>query len=438
MKGKATRGLLLLSVVLGAACADQKRSHEAAKAIDDKIEAQLIYGEDNRLENYQASEALKTLAASTVALVQSSSLVADSQGYNLLGSTYGDQYNLCSSEPYREQTSGAFCSGSLVGPDLVMTAGHCIRSVSDCQSVRFVFDFAVKSPGVEKKRFSQDEVYACKEIIAREEVGTGADYAIIRLDRKVSSKSVLKVRRSGVVSVGDPLVVIGHPAGIPQKIAGGATVRSIASAHFVANLDTYGGNSGSAVFNANTKEIEGILVRGDQDFTWSGSCTVSNRIGMNAGRGEDVTRIDQVVRFIPDTSEGGGGGSGTQPEPPQTFQASANLAIPDYPRSGVTSSLYVSAAVSGRKVQVQIDLDHTYRGDLVVELIGPSGRTIQLHNRSGGSLDNLQGTYGVDLASVHPLAVFHQEKAGTWKLKVTDRASVDVGVLKQWSLILSR
>jgi len=427
------RGMLFLLPVLLVSCAKTSGSLQNTKEIDKQIEAHLIYGEDNRLENYQASEALKALAASTVALVKSSSLVASSQGYQLLGATYGDSYRLCSSEPFREQTAGAFCSGSLVGPDLVMTAGHCVTSVSDCQDVRFVFDFAVKTPGVEKKNFSQDEVYACKEIVARDEVSTGADYAIIRLDRKVTSRSALKVRRSGVVSPGNSLVVIGHPAGIPQKIAGGASVRSVASAYFVANLDTYGGNSGSAVFNAQTKEIEGILVRGDTDFTWAGDCSVSNRCAESGCRGEDVTRIDQVVRYIPDLSSG-------PVEPPpqqaQVFSVTANLSIPDSPKAGVTSSVTVNSLPQGRRVLVQVDLTHTYRGDLVVELISPSGQTVVLHNRSGGSLDHLQGTFGSDLSSSQSLAGLSREtKTGSWKLRVTDKASVDVGVLKKWSVI---
>ena len=36
--------------------------------------------------------------------------------------------------------------------------------------------------------------------------------------------------------------------------------------YFTANLDTYRGNSGSPVFNAITHKVEGVLVRGEQDF----------------------------------------------------------------------------------------------------------------------------------------------------------------------------
>ena len=67
---------------------------------------------------------------------------------------------------------------------------------------------------------------------------------------------------------------------------------------FNANLDTYGGNSGSAVFNASTGEVEGILVRGATDYVRNGSCQVSNRIGNNSGSGESVTKITNIKELM--------------------------------------------------------------------------------------------------------------------------------------------
>jgi V8-like Glu-specific endopeptidase len=98
------------------------------------------------------------------------------------------------------------------------------------------------------------------------------------------------------VQVGDELYIVGHPAGLPTKIAGGAVVRSVKSTFFKANLDSYGGNSGSAVFNAQTNEIVGILVRGDQDFKYdqANSCTRSNICENDGCRGEDVTNITYI------------------------------------------------------------------------------------------------------------------------------------------------
>jgi hypothetical protein len=83
---------------------------------------------------------------------------------------------------------------------------------------------------------------------------------------------------------------------LPTKFADGAAVRNNQpDAFFVANLDTYGGNSGSPVFNSDTHEVEGILVRGDADFVQHGNCQVSLVCPTTGCRGEDCTRIAEII-----------------------------------------------------------------------------------------------------------------------------------------------
>ena len=112
---------------------------------------------------------------------------------------------------------------------------------------------------------------------------------IIRLEREVDSEP-LELSEDALY-VGDELYVIGHPAGLPLKVADGARVRQIKDEHFVANLDTYGGNSGSAVFSMETDKVVGLLVRGETDFVWDSEhqCKRSNRCGNFGCSGEDVT-----------------------------------------------------------------------------------------------------------------------------------------------------
>ena len=76
--------------------------------------------------------------------------------------------------------------------------------------------------------------------------------------------------------------------------------------------------------------------------------------------------------------------------------------------------------------QVYVKIVHTYRGDLTVDLVGPNGTVYSLLNRSGGSADNVDQTFTVD-ASTQPVN-------GTWKLRVQDRAALDVGYIEQWQL----
>ncbi|MEV7341893.1 M4 family metallopeptidase [Streptomyces sp. NPDC093544] len=76
--------------------------------------------------------------------------------------------------------------------------------------------------------------------------------------------------------------------------------------------------------------------------------------------------------------------------------------------------------------QVYVKIVHTYRGDLTVDLVGPNGTVYSLSNRSGGAADNVDQTFTVD-ASAQPID-------GTWKLRVRDLASIDVGYIERWQL----
>ena len=265
----------------------------------------VIYGEDNRIEYYQIdNQQIKNLADSTAALIKNYNLEETAHGFKLKStSTLGEERNFCSDEPFGDQPSGAFCSGFLVSENTLVTAGHCISSQDSCEDISFVFGYHVAAPGVVRTSFNQNEVYRCKNLVAREEVSTGADWAVIELDRVVENKSSLLLRSSGIAPVDEKLFVIGYPSGLPLKFAGGAKVRSSSETHFVANLDTYGGNSGSAVFSFDSLKVQGILVRGETDYTTNNGCRVSYQCEDDSCRGEDVTNINQICNGAPDLCE---------------------------------------------------------------------------------------------------------------------------------------
>ncbi|OGR64860.1 MAG: hypothetical protein A2X31_12060 [Elusimicrobia bacterium GWB2_63_22] len=271
-----------------------------------------IYGDDNRLDFFAASAEMQTISNSVVSLWKAASVEATSGGVKLKTMNFGDRLNLCPGEKFREQPIGAFCSGSLVGEDVVMTAGHCVKNETQCKETKFVFGYAVKQEGGEAvTTMAASEVYGCAKIIKRflgGEPGSanpsgqnlGADYALVQLDRKVTGHRPLPISRGNTLKNGDGIFVIGHPVGLPLKVAAGATVRDYSKVdYFVADLDTFGGNSGSPVFNARTKKIEGILVRGDEDFLDSpAGCTTMATYEQTGGRGEDVTKIGTLSSFI--------------------------------------------------------------------------------------------------------------------------------------------
>ena len=143
--------------------------------------------------------------------------------------------------------------------------------------------------------------------------------------------------------------------------------------------------------------------------------------------------VDRVAGMIPVAS--------TVPEVPsnhvdEIYVQNNKLKIPDAPSAGISSLLQINNSVSGRQVLVKVDITHSYRGDLLVELINPDGKVTVLHNRLGASMDNIKGTYGEDLSSAESLSALSTSKAGVWSLRITDKMRVDTGVLNSWSLIL--
>lgn len=281
-----------------------------------------IYGDDNRLDYFEASPAMRQLADSVVSLWPSRQVTVQGDEARLATIGFGTAMNLCPGEKFSEQPIGAFCSGTLVGDDLILTAGHCITDEAACADARFVFGYKVdKKGGQARTTVPAKDVYSCKRIVKRDldkpPSGfvstaitilnvllnrTGPDYAVIQLDRKVEGRRPLPLNRSKGVKNGDRIFVIGHPVGLPVKVAGDASVRSSKpKSFFLTDLDTFGGNSGSAVFNARTNKIEGILVRGGTDFADSpAGCKTQFRTGQDEGRGEAVTKISKFRKYVPE------------------------------------------------------------------------------------------------------------------------------------------
>jgi V8-like Glu-specific endopeptidase len=263
----------------------------ATKGID------VIYGEDNRKDVFESTNAsFIELSKSTAAMIPASNLKQLLSDVEVSGTTLRGR-GICAKERFSNQISAANCSGFLVADNKLVTAGHCIKGPTECASYKWVFDYRVESSDQGKITVPASSVYSCKRVIAtRLDSLSKDDYALIELDRPVTDRQPLKIRRAGKPSVGDSLVVIGHPTGLPTKIADGAKIRSLNGKFFIANLDTYGGNSGSAVFNVDTEEVEGILVRGENDYVQNSTlgCKESNICPENGCRGEDVTYIANV------------------------------------------------------------------------------------------------------------------------------------------------
>jgi hypothetical protein len=193
---------------------------------------------------------------------------------------YGKSFNLHYSEPYYKQpiACGRLCTGFLVKQDVIATAGHC---ADDCnvKDLRFVFGYEMKESGHPVTQAPNQNIYNGIEMIGRayEPRSSGADWALVKLDRKVVGRDIVTLAETSI-RPGENVYILGHPCGLPLKYVPDEPVKGMKRAFFSAELTIYGGNSGSPVFNSGTHEVVGIVVRGEQqDFRWTGRGWISIR-----------------------------------------------------------------------------------------------------------------------------------------------------------------
>lgn len=115
--------------------------------------------------------------------------------------------------------------------------------------------------------------------------------------------------------------------------------------------------------------------------------------------------------------------------------ASPMLSIPDNKAAGVSSTIAIAQSGTVAELKVSVDIKHSYIGDLRVVLTSPAGRSTVLHPQLGGSADNLITTYSSAVPGILDDMV-GQPIMGVWTLNVSDRARVDVGKLRKWSIEL--
>ncbi|MFD9357177.1 M4 family metallopeptidase [Streptomyces sp. NPDC060031] len=107
------------------------------------------------------------------------------------------------------------------------------------------------------------------------------------------------------------------------------------------------------------------------------------------------------------------------------FENTADYAIAD--NATVDSPITVTRTGNAPStLKVDVNIVHTYIGDLKVDLVAPDGSVYNLHNRSGGSADNIVKSYTVNASS--------EVAQGVWKLRVNDNANLDTGKIDSWKL----
>ena len=117
------------------------------------------------------------------------------------------------------------------------------------------------------------------------------------------------------------------------------------------------------------------------------------------------------------------------------YESEPAVNIPDAQPEGIEDTIEVADDVAIQDIAIEVDITHTWIGDLNMTLIGPGAEEVVLHSREGRSTDDIHMTYTI--ANVPELATFNGKQAkGSWRLRISDHASRDIGKLNRWAIIL--
>jgi hypothetical protein len=163
------------------------------------------------------------------------------------------------------------CSAALIGPDLILTAGHCVGSNNDAVvtgsfTTDFQTDAAGNRPPGYNPRFHKlkrlvKTGFAVSGIGAGVSTGSGLDYAVIQVETPPGGLGVppLSIRAS-VPALGEELFVIHHPRATAKKVSrkpadSTCQVLSASGNTLTYACDSDNGSSGSPVFDASGRIV---------------------------------------------------------------------------------------------------------------------------------------------------------------------------------------
>lgn len=112
-----------------------------------------------------------------------------------------------------------------------------------------------------------------------------------------------------------------------------------------------------------------------------------------------------------------------------------SLPIPDGNLTGVSDTLSLSGTLLIDRVEIDLDIRHTYIGDLTVTITSPSGTRVSIVNRPGQGDSSFWGSSQDNISFTFGIAAFRGESAsGTWTITAMDSENRDVGSLTGWTV----
>ncbi|MFB7933105.1 S8 family serine peptidase [Streptomyces sp. NPDC056039] len=218
------------------------------------------------------------------------------------------------------------------------------------------------------------------------------------------------------------LVDISAPGGETRTSSANGILSTLNSGTKTPSSENYAAYQGTSMATPHVAGLAALLKSANSALT---PAQIESAIKANAralpgtcsgGCGAGLADAAKTVQAVK-----GGTSTGT------TFSSTTAVAVPD---NGAAIESPIS--VTGRSgnapsaLQVGVDITHTYRGDLVIDLVAPDGSTYRLKSAASDSADDVRTTYTVNASS--------ETANGTWKLRVQDTSAQDTGTLNNWKL----
>lgn len=204
----------------------------------------------------------------------------------------GDQFRLCPGELFVDQPVAGEGTTFVIGAKTLVTASHVFSQSIDNYAIVFGYELISKKGAYEVFIPVSNVYFPTKMVLDASE----EDIAVYEVDRPLHV-TPLPLSNRQIAPDKSLVYMIGHPLGLPKKVALNASVGENSNAsYFYTSLDAFQGNSGSPVFLFGTNEVIGILVSGQKDYEWNGQCNRSTNCVPPYCRGEKVVRIRAVFR----------------------------------------------------------------------------------------------------------------------------------------------
>lgn len=317
--------VLILLVTITIPCIALSNASDVDGAMSITVPKAIYGNQDDRVEVMQADKLHQEAARSVAGLFERSSLSINpiNNEWLLPRVPLLKDNGWCVSERFSEQPATAVCSGFLMAPDRLVSSAHCAKPDDAdpyidglrCSDIAAVFDYTLESTELfdgRERALDEQQLYFCEEVVGRFVDPSGADWSVLKLDRPVIGRKPLLPFSRAHISQTMKLSVIGHPLGLPSKVAtGGYVLDQSRTSYVVTDLDTYAGNSGSPVLVQAEKNADlhvlGILSRGHDDSVVAiaengGVCEVSRLCQELTCDGEHVTRITEVPQSLLNSS----------------------------------------------------------------------------------------------------------------------------------------